>query len=109
MSQDQHYKAVLPRELEVKDVSNDSSGSLTLNEQEHVIYGGIVEEWKALEFSERKKARPYLVSIVVVVWAISVIASAFRLVVAGNVLLAIPPALVSVPLNTVLKFYFKGG
>lgn len=93
----------LPEDFDIKEVSN------ALDEANDVVYAGTVETWKMLEFAEKAKARPYITGIVLSVWAISIIGSAFRLLITGNFLLIIPPALISVPLYIVLKFYFWSG
>ena len=79
------------------------------DETEDIVHGGAVEDWKALEFTEKGKARPYITGVVLSTWTIAVVVSIIRLLITGNFLLAVPPVLISVPLYIVLRYYFSSG
>ena len=99
-----HYPAEdLPEDFDVEEALND------YDEENDIVDGGPVEVWESQELSEKVGARPYITGVKVSVWAISVIASALRLLLTGDFLLTVPPALISVPLYTVLKFYYESG
>ncbi len=89
--------------LDVEEVTDASS------EAENIVHGGVVEDWKALEFAEKVKARPYITGVVLSTWAVAVVVSVIRLLITGNFLLAVPPVLISVPLYIVLRYYFSSG
>lgn len=89
--------------FDVKEVTDTS------DEAENVVNGGVVEGWRPLEFAEKAKARPYITRVVLSTWSIAIVASAIRLLIAGDFLLAVPPVLISVPLCIVLKYYFSSG
>lgn len=93
----------LPEDFDIEEVSNAS------DEASDALYEGTVDTWKMLEFAEKAKVRPYITGIVLSAWAFGILASALRFMITGNYLLIIPPALISVPLYIILKFYFRSG
>jgi hypothetical protein len=70
---------------------------------------GTLNKWKEEEHKEKAKARPYISIIVISVWAVCISVSVFKALITGNFLLIIPPALISVPLYIILRFYFTSG
>src|SRR5258708_3650275 len=98
-----HQEISLPEDFDLEEVFTTSS------ETSDIVYAGVVETWRELEFTEKAKARPYITGIVLSVWAIGIAVSAFRLLITGNFLLIIPSALISAPLYIILKFYFGSG
>jgi hypothetical protein len=99
----QEFDPSAPENFDVEEVSNAS------DEANDVVFAGIVETWELLELSEKAKLRPYIAGTVISIWAISLIASALRLLSTGSFLLLVPAAIILVPLYIVLKFYFKSG
>jgi hypothetical protein len=93
----------LPQDFDVEEVSDAS------DEADTVVYAGHVEPWEIVQFAEKAKARSYITGIVISIWAIGIIASAIKMFLTGNLLLLVPPALVSVPMYIVLRFYFRSG
>lgn len=103
MDRDNQEEIDSPKNFDLEEASNAS------NESDNVVYAGTVEMWKLQELSEKAKLRPYITCTVISVWAISLIASALRLLSTGNFLLLVPAAIILVPLCIVLRFYFRGG
>jgi hypothetical protein len=75
------------------------------DEDESIVNGGSIEIWTP-DYAEEKKLRPFIATIIVIVWGIGIIASAVRAFMTGDVLIVVPPAVITVPLMTVLRFYF---
>ena len=100
MATDQLENQELPENFDVEEALDH------YDEDNNIVNGGYVEEW---ELSEKNVARPYITGVILSVWTISVIASALRLLLTGDFLLTVPPALISVPLCTILKFYYGSG
>ena len=92
-----------PESFDVEEVADTS------DKVDDIVNGGAIEDWRALEFAEKVKARPYITGIVLSTWAIAIVASVIRLLITGNFLLAVPPVLISVPLYIVLRYYFSSG
>lgn len=90
-------------DFDVEEVTDAS------DEPSDIVNGGTIEDWRMLEFTEKIQARPYIAGVVLSTWSIAVIASIIKLLIAGNFLFAVPPALISVPLCIVLKYYFSSG
>ncbi len=103
MENDYQNEGSLPQDIDVEEVSDASDEANT------VVYAGHVETWEILQFAEKAKARPYITGIVISIWTIGVIASAIKMFLTGNLLLLVPPALISVPMYIVLRFYFRSG
>lgn len=77
-------------------------------EDANQLHGGSIEVWMP-DYSEKRKLRPYITGTVVTLWGMIIIASAVRAFVTGDVLILVPPAIITVPLMTVLNFYFRSG
>jgi hypothetical protein len=103
MQDKSHYEIGLPEDFDIAEVAN------VPDERNNVIDAGNIEDWKTSEFSEKAKTRPFITGIIVSVWAIGIVMSAIDSLVRGNVLLLIPPALISAPLYMVLRFYYRSG
>ena len=103
MQHESHYEIGLPQDFDIAEVAN------VPDETDNVVDAGNIEDWKLLELSEKAKARPFITGIIVSVWAIDIVMSAIRFLITGDLLLAIPPALISAPLYIVLRFYYRSG
>ncbi|SRR6266567_2307864 len=103
MENDFQEEGDLPLDFDVEEVSDAT------DEADTVAYAGHVETWETLQFAEKAKARPYITGVVISIWAIGIIGSALKMFLTGNLLLLVPPALISVPMYIVLRFYFRSG
>src|SRR5579864_4940451 len=78
------------------------------DEYEEAIRAGSVETWiPDYSDSERRTLRPYITGTIVVVWGMSMIASAIRGFMTGDAFIVVPSAIITLPLMTILKFYFR--
>lgn len=94
-----------PENFNINDIEEASTDSD--KEDTNVVHAGNVEVWKRLSFNEKAKARPFITSIVLLLWVICTVAGVMRWVGVGDItLLAISPALIIVPVGVVLKFYY---
>lgn len=95
----------LPKNFDIKDVEDSSN-----HEEGNLEKAGSIEIWKRLKFNEKAKARPFITGIVLLVWFTWVIVGLVRLVITGETFLLITsPALLSVPVYRIVKFYFSDG
>ncbi len=102
MKQDQPGELDLPKDFDVEESDGSS------NKEEHdIVNAGYVETWQQLVFFEKARVRSNITRIVITVWAICTTVSLIRFIMTGDVILLGSPALLMVPLQVVLKFYFK--
>ena len=99
MEEELSTRLELPKDFDIDDAPLE-------DEDASQLQGGSIEIWTP-DYSEKRKVRPYIAGIIVIVWGIGVIASAVRAFIAGDVLIIVPPAIITVPLMAVLKFYFR--
>lgn len=92
---------VLPKHFDIDDTPLE-------DEYEGATRAGSIEIWTPdYSDSERRKLRPYITATIVVVWGMSMIASAVRGFMTGDAFIVVPPAIITLPLMTILKFYFR--
>ena len=103
MERDQSQEVTPPKDFDLEEILQASG------EDDNTVYGGKVEAWEILELIEKARIRPYITKIVISVWAITMIANVLRLLLTGDFSVAVPSALITVPLYMTLKFYFKSG
>ena len=93
----------LPKHFDIDDIPLEG-------EDEDVTRAGSIEIWTPdYSDSERRKLRPYITATIVVIWGMSMIASAVRGLMTGDAFIVVPPVIITLPLMTILKFYFRSG
>jgi hypothetical protein len=91
----------LPRDFDLDDAILEDE-----DEDESTIRGGSLETWDS-DYSEQRKLRPYIAGAIVVIWGLTVIASIVGAFMAINSAVVISSTVITVPLMTVLNFYFR--
>lgn len=77
--------------------------------EKQLVYAGEIREWwkQDQKSIEKAKARPFIATVVIVIWVLVLVATAIRSFVTGDFLILIPPTIISIPLTIILQFYFK--
>ncbi len=66
-----------------------------------------VKHWEHLEFSEKARTRSYITLIILLLWGAWIITGLVRFIITGDFsVLITSPALLSIPLYQILKYYY---
>jgi hypothetical protein len=102
MDEDFSQEFNLPKDFNIEEIE------VPEEEKSHdIVFAGTVELWKQLELSEKAKVRPYIASIVISLWAIGTSLCLIRFLMTGDFIFISPSTLLTVPIATILKFYFR--